>query len=111
MTRKEFLNAVAEQRVNEEVAAFAAMELEKIAVASEKAKAKRNEKTTAENAELIEKVADFLREQGAPVTASVIGEALEVSTSKATHLAKRVEGVVIGEAIIKNRVVKTYAVA
>lgn len=86
MTKREFLNAIVAGTVNEEVITKA----EELIAAMDAANAKRREKPSkkaTENAPLIEKIVnEILGEE--VLTASQIGEALGVSTQKASALCR-----------------------
>ena len=58
-------------------------------------------KTQIENAPIIAKIAELLTDT--PMRASEIAEALGISTSKASALAKKVEGVVVTDVKVKGK--------
>lgn len=111
MTNKELYQAIVEGAVVTADMAQKAQEL--LAKQTEdalKASAKRAEKKSAEDMPLIEAVTELLRTSDAPLTATEIASAgIGIPThSKATAIANKVEGVVVGEKRIGNRMVKTY---
>lgn len=109
MTKREFLATIINgTEITDEMKKFATEEVAKLDKANETKATKNREKHTSENAPLIAKCAELLAD-GQPRTAAEIGVALEVTTSKATAIAKAVEGVVVGEVRVKNRIVKTYS--
>lgn len=111
MTTTELLTAIVTgATVTAEMEAEAKSMLEKRAKGYEARKARAGAKKSAEDAPLIALAREALADH-APHTASDVAITLDVSTSKATALLKKVEGVVIGETRIKSRVVKTYTLA
>ena len=88
MTSFEFFTAVENGNITPEVIAHATAEKAKILAERAKAKEKRAEKAK-ENAPLLEKVMEFLAT--APNFANAVGEALGVSTSKASYLLRELE--------------------
>lgn len=111
MTKKEFLTAVAEGKVTDEVVAKAKEMLETGAEAAVARAKKAAEKKAAEDAPLVEKATEMLAEADGVVLASQVAEALEVSTSKATVVLKKVEGVQTVDVKVKGgRTVKGYFV-
>jgi len=107
----EFLTSIANGTLTDDAIAFAKSELEKRATANANAASKRNDKWYAENGELLEAVRALLISKGHPLTASEIVANVEGinSTSKATAICKRIEGIVIGEAQADKRIVKVYS--
>ena len=89
MTNREFLNAIANGTINEDVIAHAKMAIEKLDAANE---ARKNKPTKAQlekqakNAELAEKIVATLTTE--PVTESVVAEAVGVSGPKARAVLK-----------------------
>lgn len=111
MTNKELYQAIKEgATVTAEMEAKAQELLAKQAEDALKASAKRAEKKSAEDMPLIEAVTELLRTSDSPLTATEIATAgVGISThSKATAIASKVEGVVVSEKRIGNRMVKTY---
>lgn len=97
MTKNEFMTKIAAGEMNEELMAFATAELEKDAAAKERARVKRAESTEPTKAQVENE--KLCREQLIPqmteaMTATQIGELLDVKTPKATAVAKR--GVALG---------------
>ena len=111
MTNKELYKAIVEGAVvTADMEAKARELLAKQEEDALKASAKRAEKKSAEDMPLIEAVTELLRTSDAPLTATEIARAFtDIRThSKATAIASKVEGVMVGEKRIGNRMVKTY---
>lgn len=90
MTKREFMEAIVkfaeDGTVGAEYGAFAEEEIKKL----NETLARRREKVSAkqaENAPLMDKIYEMLGDE--PVTATVIGEMLEVSTQKASALLRK----------------------
>ena len=87
MTKREFMEAIVNGTMTEEIQAMAAEELKKMDAANAKRR-ERVSKKAQENAPLIEKiVAEILTDE--PQTATIIGEKLGVSTQKASALCRQ----------------------
>lgn len=100
MTNREMLTAIVNGELNEEVIEKAKEEIAKLDARNANRKNKPS-KTQIENAPIIEKIAELLTDT--PMRASEIGEALGISTAKASALAKKVEGVVITDVKVKGK--------
>lgn len=87
MTKREFLNAVIEANVNEELSAFAVAEIEKLDKRNQ-AKTSKPSKTALANEPIKEAIVATLTEKGG-LTASEIGVALEITTQKASALCRQ----------------------
>lgn len=87
MTKREFLNAVIEANVNEELSAFAVAEIEKLDKRNQ-AKSSKPSKTALANEPIKEAIVAALTEKGG-LTASEIGVALEITTQKASALCRQ----------------------
>ena len=88
MTKREFLTAVAASDMNDEIAAFAAAEIEKMDAAAEKRKGKVSKKAL-ENQPIVERIVnDVLTAE--PMTATDIAAALdgEFSVQKVSSLCR-----------------------
>ena len=111
MTKREFLEKVITlEGVSEEMVAFAENEIEQIDVSNKKA-AERRAAKRAEDQPLIDQIMDMVKQGEEAVTASEVGEVLEVSTQKASALLRRLvsDNVLAVEDIKKgNRAVKGY---
>lgn len=105
MTNKEFLTAVSENNITAEVIAHATEALRK---ANESA-SNRAAKKSAEDAPMLDALRNLLTGANHPMTAAEIGAALDVHTSKATALCKRLEGVRVTDVQVDRRVVKGYS--
>ena len=91
MTKREFLNAVIEANVNEELSAFAVAEIGKLDKRNE-AKSSKPSKTAIANEPIKANIIEFLADKE-NVTASEIAEALELTTQKVSALCRQlVEG-------------------
>lgn len=90
MTKREFMEAIIkaanEERIEAELGVFAEEEINKLDAALLKRKEKEVEKM-AENAPLMDKIYDMLGDE--PITATVVGEMLELSVQKASSLLRR----------------------
>lgn len=104
MTNKEFYNAVISAEINEEVTAKAQALLQKMTETN----SARTKKKAEENAPLVEAAKAYLAGKVEPVLASEIAAELGVNTSKATVLAKAIEGIQIVEVKLKGRKVNGY---
>lgn len=111
MTKREFLEKVITlEGVSEEMVAFAENEIEQIDASNKKA-AERRAAKRAEDQPLVDKIMDMVEQSEAAVTASEVGEMLEVSTQKASALLRRLvsDNVLAVEDIKKgSRTVKGY---
>ncbi len=87
MTKREFLNAVIEANVNDELSAFAVAEIEKLDKRNQ-AKSSKPSKTAIANEPIKEAIVATLTEKGG-LTASEIGVALEITTQKASALCRQ----------------------
>ena len=87
-------------KLGEELAAKATKEIAKLDARNANRKNKPS-KTQIENAPIIEKIAGLLTDT--PMRASEIGEALGISTAKASALAKKVEGVIVTDVKVKGK--------
>lgn len=87
MTRREVYNAVLNGNTSEEVLNWFRAELSKMDTANEKRKTQPSKKDK-ENQPIKDSIFALLSEKG-PMVASAIGEALEISTSKASALCRQ----------------------
>lgn len=85
-TKREMLNVIVNGEMNEEVMAWAAAEIEKLDHANE-LRRNRKSKKAEENEAVKEAIAQVLGEE--PQTATVIGEAVGISTQKASALLRQ----------------------
>lgn len=87
MTKRDFMTAIANGEMTDELKEYAAAEIRKIDAANEARRAKTSKKA-AENAPLMDKIyEDILGDE--PVTATVVGELMEISTQKASALLRK----------------------
>lgn len=98
MTNREFFEAIKNGTINEEVIEHATAEIDKMDARNEK-RATTPSKTAIANEPLKAKILEFLTEKNEQVLTSVIGEAVEVSTAKASALCKQLseDGKIVGE--------------
>lgn len=87
MTNREFYTFVANGTINEEIVAHATSAIEKMDAALANRKNKPNKKAL-ENAPVIESILGVLTTE--PQTAAVIGEAVGISTQKASALLRQI---------------------
>ena len=92
MTKREFLTAIVELgtegTISSELGDFAEEEIEKLDAALAKRKEKVSAKA-AENAPLMDKIYEDILKEDEVVTATVVGELMEVSTQKASALLRK----------------------
>ena len=92
MTKREFLTAIVELGVegtiSSELGDFAEEEIAKLDEALAKRRAKVSAKA-AENAPLMDKIYEDILKEDEVVTATVVGELMEVSTQKASALLRK----------------------
>ena len=92
MTKREFLTAIvglgAEGTISSELGDFAEEEIAKLDEALAKRRAKVSAKA-AENAPLMDKIYEDILKEDEVVTATVVGELMEVSTQKASALLRK----------------------
>ena len=112
MTNREFYTAVANGTINEEIVAHATSAIEKMDAALANRKNKPNKKAL-ENAPIIESILGVLSTE--PMTAAAVGEAVGISTQKASALLRQLvaSGVAVQSEVKapKRGVVKAYALA
>ena len=113
MTKKEFFEAVA--RIdNEEIATYAANELNKMEAQAEKRRAEGSKKHKENADTYYPAITEFLTEN-APATATQVGAVIEVNAQKASAILRGMEkdGVIKSEPIkgAKNNFVKGYSLA
>lgn len=109
MTKKELLAAIVTKTpITDEMVECALNIIESSANAAANRSAKAAQKKAAEDAPLVEACVNLLSD-GTCRTASEIGAALNVTTSKATYIAKSIDGIKVGQTIVSNRAVKTYS--
>ena len=87
MTKREFLNVVAESNMADEIKEYAKAQLEKMDYANEKRRNKMSKKAL-ENVPIIEEIEKMLTSE--PQTATVIGEKIGISTQKASSLLRKI---------------------
>ena len=100
MTNREFLEAIKNGTINADVQAHATAEIEKMNARNEK-RATTPSKTAVANEPLKVKIVEFLTEKNEQILTSVIGEAVGISTAKASALCKQLadDGKIVGEEV------------
>ena len=92
MTKREFLTAIVELGVegtiSSELGDFAEEEIAKLDAALAKRKEKVSAKA-AENAPLMDKIYEDILKEDEVVTATIVGELMEISTQKASALLRK----------------------
>lgn len=105
-TRREFLNAILKGEINDEVIAFATLELEKLDSRKGKMSAKDLAKKQA-NIELGNSIVETLGDE--PKIAREIADEFEISVSKVGAVLKGRDDVKVTQVIYNGRVVKGYS--
>lgn len=100
MTKREFLNAVIASTSDNAIAEFAVAELEKLDARNAK-RSSSPSKVQIANEPIIKAIGELLTDE--PMLASDIAESLGISTSKASALVKKVEGVKVSEVKVKGK--------
>lgn len=103
MTNREMFTAIVNGELTDEVKAKAAEEIAKLDKRNADRKGKES-KTQKENKPIIEAIAKLLTEE--PMLASDIAEKLEISTSKASALVKKVDGVKVTDVKVTGKGVR-----
>lgn len=86
MTKREFLNAIVNGEINEDIKTFAEEELEKLDAANAKRR-EQSSKKRAENQPLLDRIYnEILGDE--PKTASEVAEVIETSVQKASSLLR-----------------------
>ena len=100
MTNREFFDAIKNGTVNEEVIAHATAEIDKMNARNEK-RATTPSKTAIANEPIKAQILEFLTEKDEQILTSVIGEAVGISTAKASALCKQLseDGKIAGEEV------------
>jgi hypothetical protein len=91
MTNREFFEAIKNGTMNADVQAHATAEIEKMNARNEK-RAATPSKTAIANEPIKLKIIEFLTEKNEQILTSVIGEAVGISTAKASALLKQLVG-------------------
>lgn len=110
MNAVQFLEAIANGEMNNDIIEWAKNRLATRDEEAKKAAQKRNDKWYAENGALLEAVHNLLVSASHAVTAAEIVASIDGidSTSKATAVVKRIEGVRVVDVQIDKRIVKGY---
>ena len=109
MTRREMFEAVVNGNITDEVVAMAQHEIEKMDERNAKRKNKPSKNALA-NEPIKERILEVLTD--APMTASAVAEAVEISTQKASALLRQIDGLTVTDVKVKGKgKVKGYALA
>lgn len=100
MTKREFLNAVIANVEVAEIVEFAQAEITKMDARNAK-RTSTPSKAQIANEPIIKAIAEVLTDE--PMLASEIAKACEISTQKASALAKKVEGVKVTDVKVKGK--------
>ena len=103
MTNRELYTEIVNGNLTEEVKAKAAEEIAKLDARNAARKGKET-KTQRENKPIIEAIKNLLTEE--PMLGTDIAEKLDISTSKVSALAKKVEGVKITDVKVTGKGVR-----
>ena len=100
MTNREFFEAVQNGTINADVQAHATAEIEKMNARNEK-RATTPSKTAVANEPIKAQILTFLTEKNEQILTSVVGEAVGISTAKASALLKQLadDGKIVGEEV------------
>ena len=111
MNAVQFLEAIANGEMNDDIMEWAKNRLATRDEEAKKAAQKRNDKWYAENGELLNAVTALLTNASHPLTCAEIMASVEGinSTSKATAVVKRIEGVKVTDVQVDKRIVKAYS--
>ena len=89
MTNREFLTAIANSSLSDDLTAYAAEQIVKLDMRNAARKEKQSSKpskTAIENEPIKASIMEFLSKQSEPVIACVIGEGVNITTAKASSL-------------------------
>lgn len=90
MTNREFLTAIANSTLSDELTAFAAEQIAKMDARNEARKASsKPSKTAIANEPIKAAILDFLTAQSEPAIAMTIGEGVGITTAKASSLLRQ----------------------
>lgn len=110
MIRREFLQMVINGSVSAEGIEFAKQELAKMDKANQSKASKASKAKAIEDAPIIAKILEVLTKADKPLLGSELALEVGITQSKAIALAKKVEGIIIGEVKVKGKGVrKTFA--
>jgi hypothetical protein len=100
MTNREFFEAIKNGTINEEVIEHATAEIDKMNARNEK-RATTPSKTAVANEPIKAQILTFLTEKNEQILTSVVGEAVGISTAKASALLKQLadDGKIVGEEV------------
>lgn len=111
MTTKEFYNAIAtNENLSADLRGFASNAITKMELEATNRSAKAKEKKASEDAPLVDAVKALLSDHQVR-TASQVRDAVNGidSTSKATAICKRIEGIKVSDVQVDKRIVKGYS--
>ena len=100
MTNREFFEAIQNGTINADVQAHATAEIDKMNARNEK-RATTPSKTAVANEPIKAQILTFLTEKNEQILTSVVGEAVGISTAKASALLKQLvdDGKIVGEEV------------
>lgn len=108
MTNREFLNAIINSTVADELKAHAENEIAKLDARNAKRSSKPSKAQIA-NEPLIAQLKEILAEADEPMCSAELAVCMEVTSNKVASLIKNIEGVIVGEKKYNKRKVKSYA--
>ena len=100
MTQREFFTAIVNSDLNDELKTFATESIAKLDARNAK-RSSSPSKVQIANEPIIKAIGELLTDE--PMLASDIAESLGISTSKASALVKKVEGVKVSEVKVKGK--------
>lgn len=90
MTNREFLTAIANSTLSDELTAFASEQITKLNARNEARKSSsKPSKTAIANEPIKAAILDFLTAQSEPVIAATIAEGVDITTAKASSLLRQ----------------------
>lgn len=109
MTKREFLNAIINNEINEDIVEKAKAEVAKLDERNAK-RANTPSKRAKENEPIKAAILAVLTEE--PITAAEVAEKVEISVQKASALLRQIDGLAVTEVKVKGKgKVKGYALA
>lgn len=100
MTKREFLNAVINSEIAEDIKIYAIEEIQKMDARNDARKNTMSEKQI-ENETIKERIAEYLHTVDEPITAAAVAEALNITPGKASSLCSAMarDGVLTSEKV------------
>lgn len=109
MTNREFLNAIMNSNVADELKAHAENEIAKLDARNAKRSSKPS-KTQIANEPLIAQIKEMLISAEEPLCSAEIAAGLDLTSNKVASLIKKIENIVVTEKKYNKRKVKAYAI-